>query len=295
MRLGGFYAAERVDELPGLCRTLEDHGLSTIRAPVGIAEMSEDECVEFGQAAAELDLVIGETGMWENLMTSDAELQAQRIEQTREMLRRAELMGCHCLVAMTGTKHESDEPCAPHPYLLTRDAEQEFREIVLRILDDLELRRTRFVIEPWYNTFFYGPEAIAAFIELVDDARFGVHLDLMNMVDRESYFRTTDLVDRAFSLLGPSIAGVHLKDIRWDYEYPGLKWDEVLIGDGVIDYESFLAAIDRELPDDTACFCEHLPDENAYAVNFARLHEIAAGVGVRFHSRNQGSDSPARD
>jgi sugar phosphate isomerase/epimerase len=285
MRLGGFYEVARADELPGLCPRLDENGLSAIPAPAGIAEMSDEECVEFGRVAAELDLVIGESGVWENLLTTDAALQAELIERTRTTLRRADLMGCHCVITMAGTKHDSDELLAPHPYMFTEDAEAELREIVLRILDGLELHTTRLVLEPWCNSFIYGPESIAAFIDSVDDPRFGAHLDLMNMVGRESYFTTTDLVSSVFSLLGPRIAGVHFKDILWDYEHMGLKLDEVPVGDGVIDYESLLLAIDRELPPDTTCFCEHLPDEAGYVASFARLHEIAAGAGLRFHRR----------
>ena len=51
MRLGGFYGADQVSELDGLCKDLDANGLSAISAPRRLADMSDQECVEFGEAA----------------------------------------------------------------------------------------------------------------------------------------------------------------------------------------------------------------------------------------------------
>jgi hypothetical protein len=42
-----------------------------------------------------------------------------------------------------------------------------------------------------------------------------------------------------------------------------------------------------ELPPDTPCFCEHLPEERDYALNFARLHHLAQKAGTRFLRRSE--------
>jgi hypothetical protein len=65
-----------------------------------------------------------------------------------------------------------------------------------------------------------------------------------------------------------------------------MKFDEVLIGDGVLDYSTLLRHLDRLDPDLT-CFCEHLHSEGLYAVNFARLHHLAESVGTRFLRRGE--------
>ncbi|MBV7331139.1 hypothetical protein KFU94_23460 [Chloroflexi bacterium TSY] len=114
--------------------------------------MSDDECVTFGEAAHSCGIVIGEIGMWQNLMTDDEELRQQRIE-VRTLLRKADLMGSLRVVTLVGTKDLSDAPIAPHPYMYTEECKAEFREIVLHILDGLDLQKTRYVIEPWHNTF----------------------------------------------------------------------------------------------------------------------------------------------
>lgn len=285
MRLGGWYSAERAGDLEALCARLDAHGLSAIPAPNRIAEMPDDECVAFGEAARALGLVIGETGMWENLMTRDPTTRAERIERVRTLLRKADLMGCRCVISLVGSGDASDHMLAPDPALLTPEGERAFREVALQIVDGLELERTCYAIEPWRTSFFYQPEDIRAFLDSVDHPRVRLHLDLVNMVGRRDYFDTAGLAERTFALLGDRISAAHLKDLRWVHEHMQVRWDEVLVGDGVMDLGAYLgglATLDPDLP----CFCEHLASEAEYAESFARLHRITADHDLRFLPRD---------
>ncbi|HET9724482.1 MAG TPA: TIM barrel protein [Actinomycetota bacterium] len=292
MRLGGWYSAERAEDLEALCERLDAHGLSAIPAPNRIAEMPDDECVAFGETARALGLVIGETGMWENLMTADPERRAQRIERVRTLLRKAELMGCRCVISLVGSGHPSDSMLAPDGAMLTAEGRRAFGEVALRIVDGLDLERTCYAIEPWRTSFFYHPEDVAAFLDEVDHPRVRLHLDLVNMVGRRDYFDTAGLAERTFALLSDKIAAAHLKDLRWDDEHMQIKWDEVLIGDGVMDHDAYLGGLAR-LDPDLPCFCEHLPTEAEFAENFTRLRRIAERIGARFLPRDPtGKERP---
>jgi sugar phosphate isomerase/epimerase len=285
MRLGGFFAAERTEQLEPLCASLDAHGLSAIPAPSRLASMSDDECREFGEVARGLGLVIGEAGMWDNLMTADPDRRAERIGLVRTLLRKADLAGCRCVVTLVGSTDPSDDPLAPDATMLGPSGIAGFREVILRTLDGLELQGVRYGIEPWRTTFFYQPEDIAAFLDSVGHPALGLHLDLVNMVGRRSYFDTAELAGRTFELVGDRIVGAHLKDLRWDVRHMGLKWDETLVGDGVMDYGALLrglAALDLDL----ACFCEHLSSEAEYVANFERIHAAAERAGVRFLRRD---------
>jgi sugar phosphate isomerase/epimerase len=284
MRLGGhlFYVTS-IEELEPVCEKLDCYGLSTIPAPP-LEDMSEDECVRFSEAAGKLDITIGETGFWDNLLTPDKDLQSSRIAEVRATLKKAETIGCKCVVVLVGTKDPSEHCLAPHPYMYTDEAKAEFREVVLRILDGIELEKTGFGIEPWHNTFFYQPEDIRDFIDDVGHPRFGLHLDQMNMVNQDYFYRTGELINKTFDLLSDKVLSVHLKDIRCDFDHMFLKWDEVFIGDGVMDYDTYLKRLSG-LPEDTPCFCEHLELETEYALNFSRLHYLADKAGVKFKRR----------
>jgi sugar phosphate isomerase/epimerase len=287
MRLGGYFWAESREELQPLSEKLDCYGLSAIHTPPGTPDMSIDDCERFHEEAARLGIVVGESGYWENLMTADADLRSRRVADVRKLLTKADAMHCRCVVVLAGTRDVSDAALAPHPYLYTKECRSEFRELVLRILDGLDLRHARFCVEPWHNTFFYQPDAIREFIDSVAHPRFGLHLDQMNMIDQVHFYRTTELINRTFDLLSPWVASVHLKDMRCDHSHMFLKWDEVNIGDGVMDYGTYLRRL-AGLDEDTPCFCEHMEEERDYALNFARLHQLAAREGVSFLRRGAG-------
>jgi len=291
MRLGGHlkaFSAETPDDLPAICEKMDCYGLSAITAPGRLADMTDDEAAAFGERARALGLTVGEAGWWGNLMRQDLQERAERIELVRLMLRKADLMGCRCVVTLVGTRDPSNHGLAPHPYMFSEAARREFREVVLRVLDGLDLKTVRYVIEPWCNTFFYQPEDIRAFIDSVGHPSFGLHLDQMNMVSHRDFFRTTELINRTFDILADSVASVHLKDIRWDYMHMFLKWDECPIGEGVMDYDAYLRRL-AELPLDTPCFCEHMAEERDYVLCFTRLHHLARRAGVRFLLRGQAA------
>lgn len=292
MRLGGHHlAAQTGDELDAVAARLDQQGLSTIVAPRATADWDEGACAAFGARARDLGIVIGEAHLWDNLLCRDQPTRAARIARCRRLLRNAEAMGCSAVVVLVGSTGAVDHPLAMAPGLDGDEGRAAFREVALRILDGLELRRTALAVEPWHNTFFYQPEDIAAFLAEVGHPALAVHFDPMNMVDRRAFFRSRWLIDRAFALLAPRIRAVHLKDIAHDHRHMFLKWDEVLVGEGVMDHRHLLARVARELPPDTPCFCEHL-DEAGYRENFRRLHRIAGEAGVAFITRGGEPHAP---
>jgi sugar phosphate isomerase/epimerase len=284
MRLGGFFRPETVAELAAVGDDLDRHGLSAVQAPRRIAEMGDEEAVEFGELAHNLGIVVGESIPNLNLMVRDDGLRAERIEGFRAILRTSDLMRCHGSVILVGSVAPEDKIAAVDPYMYTDECRDEFRELLLRVLDGLELRHTKVLIEPWPNSFFYRPEPIRSFLESVDHPAVRLHLDQMNMVGPDTYFHTTELINTTFDLLADYVAGVHFKDVLWDWTHWLLKLDEVPIGDGVLDYDTLLRRL-LELDGDVVCFCEHLADEAEYGRNFARLHALAQEHGFAFERR----------
>jgi sugar phosphate isomerase/epimerase len=285
MRLGCiFLAPQSLAELNAMAETLDVYGLSAIIAPKNFVDFSEDEAHAYGERARSLGLVIGETGLWENFLTDDRELRADRIKRFRKLLRNADIAGVRSANTLVGTKHPSDRPLFPHAYNFTPECRAEFREVVLRILDGMELKTTKYGIEPWYTTFFYQPEDIKEFIVSVGHPRFGLHMDQGNMISHASFYNTTAMIERTFALLKDDVVSVHIKDIQWEGAHFGLRWNEVPLGEGTMDIATYLrhiAGLDAEM----TCYLEHFYEERDYALNFARLHHIARGAGVSFLPR----------
>ena len=291
MRLGAAdaaFAAERIDDLAPLCDRLDTYGLSAIVAPGRLAEMSDGELECYGQRARSLGLVVGEAFYYANMMAREPLQRSRHAANVRSMLVKAQRMGCRSVITLVGTNHPSDNPTAPHAtdgYMHSDEAADEFRQVVLRVLDGLELPDVKYIIEPWNNTFFYQPERIRAFIDSVGHPMLGLHMDQMNMVHQSDYYDTTALIGRTFDLLADKVFSVHLKDIRMT-RGPGdfMAFKEVRIGEGAMDYETYLRRL-ADLPADTPCYCEHLAGEGDYALNFARLHRLAESVGAAFLPR----------
>ena len=248
MRLGYFSVSTPAD-LERIVPGLDQYGLSAAWVS-GLETKSAGECEALANKAQTLGVVLGEVGMWANLMTGNSDLRRARIEEVRTLLRQADAAQVKCVVTLAGSRDRSDHSLAPHPYMYSKEAQAEFREIVLRILDGLDLKHTRYGVEPWHNTFFYQPEDIRAFIDRVGHPRFGLHLDQMNMVNQQYFFNTTELIHKTFDLLADKVWSAHLKDIRCDHSHMFLKWDEVRIGDGIMDYPAYLKRL-AQLPPDT--------------------------------------------
>jgi sugar phosphate isomerase/epimerase len=287
MRLGAqFFRADSVEELEPLCEKLDCYGLSAIQGPNGMADWHEARCSTYGAHARDLGLVIGEVGMWENLMTREPALREGRIGTVRRLLLAAEHMGCRSVVVLAGSHHPSDAALAPHPDNYTSAYREELRETILRILDDLSIENTRLIVEPWHNNFFYQPEDIRSFIDEVNHPLLGVHLDQMNMISQQTLFATAALVEQTFGLLSDRVVSVHMKDLRCDHRHMFLKYDECPIGDGVMDWGAYLKAV-SQLEPDTTCYLEHMSEERDYVMGITRLHWLAGKEGLKFLRRDK--------
>lgn len=285
MRLGGtIIRPESVEDMPMFAALADEHGISAITAPTMIAMADEATCYSFGQAARAEGLVIGETGFWENLITTDLTLRKDRLERLQKVIRNAEAMGCRSVAILAGTRDESDKAFAAHPYMFTDACRDELRGVIGAALDSFQGSETRLGLEPYAHSFFYQPDSAADFIESVGDPRFGIHLDLANMIAPQDFFATASLVQKAFDRLAPHIVSVHLKDLVWPVSPMGLAWCETDLGHGNMDFDAYLRAIAKLDPDMT-CFCEHFPTQDDYFRNFGLAHQLARKAGVAFLPR----------
>jgi len=297
MRLGSvppYFNAATAAELDTLVPKLDAHGLSAIGAPGDIFEWSDEACEAYGEKARSLGLVIGEVGMWENLMHPDAAAQERHIVRMRQLLQKADRMGVGNAVSLAGSRHAQGGVLMPDRENFTAKFRHEFREIVLRILDGLELSQTRYLLETWPHTLFFEPEELKALVRSVDHPAFGLHLDPCNFHHHEWVFRSTERIEQLFEEIGPFCYSVHFKDVRWDGST--VQWlirlDEVRIGEGAMDYDTLLRLIDANMPDDVTCYCEHLASESDYAFNFEQLHRKAHELGLRFKRRDAAPTTP---
>ncbi len=117
-----------------------------------------------------------------------------------------------------------------------------------------------------------------ALIEAIDRPAFAAHVDPVNLImTPRVYFDNGALIRECFDKLGGHIVSCHAKDIRLHHQ-AALHFDEVMIGDGVLDYPAYLHAAARA---GVPLMLEHL-DGAEYAVARDRLVAIGREAGVGF-------------
>jgi sugar phosphate isomerase/epimerase len=266
-------------------------GISAIPAPAEMEGWTLDECARFGALAAEYDLVVGEAGYWGNLLDPDESVRDHAIGDVREMLVKADAMGARCVMTLAGSFGGEASPfpaLSPHPDNWTARARRAVAENCERILDGLDLKTTTYALEPWCNGFYHEPEEVAELLRGVGHPRLRLHLDQMNMHSLATYYRSTEVIERTFELLADLVVAVHAKDLLWHPLKMFLFLEEVVPGNGVLDYPLFLRRL-GELPDpDISVFTEHWTTDAEFheAMLFLRGTAAANDVGILLRRRS---------
>jgi sugar phosphate isomerase/epimerase len=279
MRLGlNWLPLANRQDLQAALPLIDALGLGAIAAPAEAAQWDLERCAAFGAMVRSYGLVIGELAYWRNLLVVDDAERSRRIAEVRALLQRAEAMGAHCLVTLVGSFDEVG-PLSPHHNNWGLRAQALARENCLRILDGLELTHTVYALEPWCNTFFHGPDAVRAFFDAVAHPRLALHLDQMNMHSVDTYYQSSAVIARTFDLLADRVASVHAKDLLWHPSRMFLHLDEVMPGQGVLDYDLFVRRLASLRPDITV-YVEHWSTAEEHVEAIQRLRAMLAEKGI---------------
>jgi sugar phosphate isomerase/epimerase len=245
--------------------------------PVEIDDTDRLRAIEaaFGQQ----DVLLAEIGIWRNLTAVEDDVRAANIEHACNCLAIADAVGASCAVSYIGS-FASNTDYAPHPDNLGPRAFDTAVETVRVVIDAVKPRRARFALEMMQYAL---PDSVDAYVDLiaaVDRPAFAAHLDPVNLVmTPRVYFTNGALIRECFDKLGPHIVSCHAKDITLHHQ-AALHFDEVMIGDGVLDYPTYLACL-AALPADVPLMLEHL-DGPGYATARDRLLAIGKSNGTPF-------------
>ena len=156
-------------------------------------------------------------------------------------------------------------------------------ETVRSLIDTVKPKRAKFALEMMQYSL---PDSVDSYVELiraVDRPMFGAHLDPVNLVmTPRVYFANGALIRECFDRLGAHIVSCHAKDILLHHQ-AALHLDEVQIGEGVLDYRTYLGELDR-LPRDVPLMLEHL-EGPAYGVARDRIFAVGDACGIGFVNR----------
>lgn len=278
MRLGG--AIERPYQNPeewlGYVKEL---GYSTVLCPVDYRADSQTRS-EYLKCAKANDLVIGEVGVWRNVLHTDDAERARNMEIAKAQLALAEDMEARCCVNISGSRGEIWDGFHPDNY--TPDTYALVVDTVREIIDAVKPVKTCYSIEsmPWMVPD--SPERYLQLIQDVDRKAFGVHLDFVNMINSpKRYVFRHEFIKHCFDLLGEHIVSIHGKDVRMDQAYTTLIHEE-FPGQGTLDYTQILPWVEQ-LGADIPFFIEHLPDFETYkkCALYIREQSVKCGVTIK--------------
>lgn len=281
MRLGGpvFVARDAAPEV--WVRQHIDGGYGACYLP------AEDptRAVALADAARAADLTIAEVGAWSNTIATDDAVRHAAIDKCIRSLALAEQTGACCCVNIAGSRSEQWD--GPHPANLDDDTFDLIVRTVRQIIDSVRPRRTFYTLEPMPWVYPDSPGNYFRLLRAVDRPAFAVHLDVVNMVN--SVYRALDmnsLIDECFSVLGPHIKAIHLKDVALTGKLT-VQIEERRPGLGQMDLARQLrhaATLDPDLP----VLLEHLPTEADYTAAAEHVRNVATAAGLSFRTPCSG-------
>ena len=244
-------------------------------------EASETEIKELKDALKKYDVTFFDMHTYTNNIHPNPEERKKNHRYVIEQCEAAERVGCPMVTTHVGTCSDL-QPIAPHRDNWTWDTWKLQVKVIRQLLKDTSGMKAAFGIEAVNMTSMNNPKAHLQLIEEIADPRLKVCIDPVNMIHLGVYFRTTELINECFDLLGENIIAGHAKDTYILPNRMSAYITEVAAGEGELDYEIYLVRLSR-LSYPRTLLIEHLPEEK-YPQAKKYIENTAAKVGVKFYS-----------
>ena len=249
--------------------TLSEAGCKSVVFPVDYT--APDSLIdEYVKEAASHDLLIAEVGIWRNALAADEDERRKNLEYSINQLALADRVKACCCVNVAGSMGERWD--GGYKENLSKDAFCKIVKMVKTIIDEVKPRNTFFALEPMPWMIPESPECYKRLMECVSRERFGVHMDIINMINcPERYFYPEDFLERTFDILGHDIKSCHLKDIKLLDGYT-FQLKECACGEGTFNLEKYAELADSVNPD-MPMIIEHLSGNDAYFESLKYVRE----------------------
>ena len=241
--------------------------------------ISESNISEIKDACREYDVEFYTLHVWANMIHPDPEERAKVHKLNADAIEMAERLGMKYILTHTGGR-DSENKDKPHPLNHTRETWEMSVAAVKKILKDTSGSKIALAFEAVNSCNNNTPQSHLRLREDVGDDRVKVTLDPCNMLHPGTIFRTTELVDQCFDLLGEEIMYCHAKDKVWNEMLP--HFEGVTLGEGWMDYETYLARMSR-MKSPRVLYIEHLARE-LYPPSKKHLEDTAKKLGVKIYA-----------
>ncbi len=244
-------------------KAMRELGCKSVVFPLNCS--APDELVdEYVSEAKKNDLVIAEVGVWRNAISLDDNERESSLKYSIEQLKLADRIGANCCVNITGSTGKRWDGAYKENF--SKETWDRSVEMIQRVIDEAAPVNTYFSIEPMPWMVPSSPEEYLKLIEDVNRDKFGVHMDIINMINRpERYFFCEDFLDHTFELLGDKIKSCHLKDVQLLEDFT-FQLRECACGEGSFNLEHY-AKLAHKVNPDMPMILEHLAGDEDYVAS----------------------------
>lgn len=245
-------------------------GCKTLVFPLN-CNNSDEEIDAYVKAAKSNNLTIAEVGIWKNVLAADEKERQEAVNYSIGQLKLADKINAKCCVNIVGTPYGPrwDGGYAGN---LTEEAWKMAVDSIQYIIDEAKPVNTKFTIEtmPWMIPS--SPDEYLRLIEEVNRPEFGVHLDIVNMINcPERYFFNEKFMEDTFDKLGDKILSCHIKDVNLLEGYT-FQLKESACGDGHLSLEKYAELANRYNPE-MPMIIEHLNTDEEYLASLSYVKD----------------------
>jgi len=269
----------RADDPAALAKAHKAKGFRAAYAP-RVALADTDRIREIRQAFAAEDIMIAEVGYWENLLDTEPDEREKTRQAMVDALVLAEALGARCAVNILGSYCHGNGNFSHAPENFSENAFDDAVEIARTTIDSVKPKSAFFSYEIFPFNVVDSPEQIEKLLRAVDRQQFGVHLDLVNLINcPRAYWTSGDIMRECIERFGDRIVSAHAKDVAMREPAISVILREVLVGEGNLDIAANLRELDK-LPQEVPYMMEHLPDEATYDLAAKHIRKVAAEEGI---------------
>jgi sugar phosphate isomerase/epimerase len=225
-------------------------------------------------------IMLSEAGYWNNIMDTDGESRKHHREQQIESLYLAEELGAVCSVNIWGSYCHGHGKSKHVSLNFSDEAFESAVEMARYFLDTVKPKTAYFCYEIFPFDITDTAENIEQLVRAVDRKQFGVHLDLVNLINcPRAYFSSGDIIKDCIRRFGDRIVSCHAKDIKMKEPSISVILEEVIMGSGNINLKEFMRQIEglaRPIP----FMMEHLDTEEQYDIVAKKIRETGAELGI---------------
>jgi len=269
-----------------IVREIKDSGYSSTTARYGVGNRNpwlnapEADIRELKVALQQYDVTFFGFRAANNLIHPDSEERKVIHRWLIEQCEASERLGAPTVTTAIGSK-SPESATTIHPDNWTNETWREGIKVIKEILTATAGMKVVLGIEALNLTAVNNPRAHAQLIEEVSDPRCKVTLDPVNMIHTGNYYKSTELIEECFELLGENIVVADAKDSYILPRRMSCYLTEVAPGLGVVDYETYLVGLSR-LAYPRPLLIEGISAEDCPKAK-QYLEDTAAKVGVKIY------------